>query len=109
MQSRVGWTKLQIIADHAQNQPEKLSQYVMAANLHPALRTTAHALPEALRRQDAPAGEKYRSLLFRLSADQYAQVEAALMAFGAERKGRGLTGKEDALVRLAVSHPTSAP
>lgn len=103
---RVGWTKLQIIADHAQNQAEKLSQHVMAANLHLALRTTANALPEALRQQGT-SGEKYRTLLFRLSADQYAHVEAALMAFGAGRKGRGLTDKEEALVRLALSYPTS--
>lgn len=101
---RIGWTKLQIIARYAANQPRRLSRHAMQAKLGIAARTPAHALPAALERQDTPSEGPLRSVLLRLPAEQYADVEAALIACGAERKGRGLIGKEDALVRLAVSH-----
>lgn len=101
---RIGWTKLQIVARHAANQPGRISQRAMQAKLGIATRTPAHALPAALERQDIPSEGPLRSVLLRLPAEQYADVEAALIACGAERKGRGLIGKEDALVRLAVSH-----
>lgn len=101
---RVGWTKLQIIARHAANQPGRISQRAMQTKLGIAARTPAHALPAALETQDMPSERPLRSVLLRLSAEQYADVEAALIACGAERKGRGLIAKEDALVRLAVSH-----
>ena len=101
---RIGWTKLQIVARHAANQPGRISQSAMQAKLGIATRTPAHALPAALERQDTPSAGSLRSVLLRLPAEQYADVEAALIACGAERKGRGLIGKEDALVRLAASH-----
>jgi len=101
---RIGWTKIQIIARHIANQPERINQRAMQDKLGIAARTPAHALPAALEAQDAPTQGPLRSVLLRFPADQYADVEAALIACGAERKGRGLIGKEDALVRLAVSH-----
>ena len=101
---RIGWTKLQIVARHVANRPGRISQHAMQAKLRIAARTPAHALSAALERQDTPSEGPLRSVLVRLPAEQYADVEAALIACGAERKGRGLIGKEDALVRLAVSH-----
>src|SRR5690606_23055195 len=105
---RVGWTKLQIVARHAANQPGRISQRAMQATLGIATRTPAHALPAALETQATPSEGPLRSVLLRLPAEQYADVEAALIACGAERKGRGLSGKEDALVRLAVSYRAAA-
>lgn len=106
---RIGWTKLQIVARHAARRPQKLNQRAMRANLQLALRTPSHALPEALERQGASSAGPTRSLLLRLPVEQYADVEAALIACGAKRRGKGLVGKEDALVLLARSHLASAP
>lgn len=64
-------------------------------------RSTAHTLPTALKEQDAASLGTLRSVLLRIPADQYADVEAALIACGAEPRGKGLIGKEDALVRMA--------
>jgi hypothetical protein len=104
---RIGWTKLQIIARYVANRPRRLSQRAMKAKLEIAARTSAHALPAALEAQDAPSKGALRSILLRLPAEQYVDVEAALIACGAERKRRGLIRKEAALVQLAVSHLTA--
>jgi hypothetical protein len=101
---RIGWTKLQIVARHAARQPKKLNQCAMRANLQLALQTPSHALPEALERQGASTTPATRSVLLRLPVEQYTDVETALIACGAKRRGKGLVGKEDALVRLALSH-----
>lgn len=98
---RIGWTKLQIVAQHAANQPGKISQRALQAMLGIADRSTAHALPTALKAQDTALPGTLRSVLLRIPADQYADVEAALIACGAEPRGKGLIGKEDALIRLA--------
>jgi len=98
---RIGWTKIQIVARHVANQPERISQHAMQAKLGIAARTPAHALSAALEAQNAPSQGPLRSVLLRLPAEQYADVEAALIACGAEPRGKGLVGKEDAVVRLA--------
>ena len=104
---RIGWTKLQIISRYVAKQPRRLSQLAMKTKLEIAARTSAHALPTALEAQDTPSRGSLRSILLRIPDEQYADVEAALIACGAERKGRGLIGKEAALVQLAVSHLTA--
>ena len=101
---RIGWTKLQIIARYAASRPRRLSQRAMTAKLGIAARTPAHALSAALEAQDTQSHGSLRSILLRLPAEQYADVEAVLIACGARRKGRGLIGKEAALVQLAGSH-----
>lgn len=98
---RIGWTKLQIVAQYVATQPGKISQRALQAMLGIADRSTAYALPTALKAQDAASRGSLRSVLLRIPADQYADVEAALIACGAEPRGKGLIGKEDALVRLA--------
>jgi hypothetical protein len=105
---RIGWTKLQIVARDTARLPQKLNQRAMRANLQLALRTPSHALLEALERQGASSEGPTRSILLRLPAEQYADVEAALIACGAKRRGKGLVDKEEALVRLARSHLASA-
>lgn len=96
---RIGWTKLQIVARHTANQPGRISRRDMQAKLEIASRTPADRLHEALEQQETP--RPLRSVLLRLTAKQYADVEAALIACGATRRGKGLVDKEEALVRLA--------
>ena len=115
---RIGWTKLQIIARHAANQPRNIGQHAIQAKLRIAARTPAHALRGVLETMHRPSRGSLRSVLLRLPAEQYADVEAALIACGAKRRGKGLVGKEEALVRLArtltndrrqKSHPELSP
>lgn len=101
---RIGWTKIRIVAHYADRRPHKINQRTVEACLRLALQTPAHALPDALEKQGEPSRGPLRSVLLRLSAEQYADVEAALIACGAEKKGRGLIGKEAALARLATNH-----
>ncbi len=101
----VGWTKLRIIAEHAAPGEEKRA-------LELAMATTANDLPGVLRRDDkAGAGRgKTHSILLRLENDQYEVFESVLKSFGAAppTKGRGLVGKEDALIKALRSIPSSA-
>ena len=101
---RIGWTKLQIIARYAGNQPSRISQRAMKGKLGLAARTPAHALPAALEAGNKHPCDPLHSILLRIPASQYADVEAALIACGAKRSGRGLVGKEAALVNMATSH-----
>ena len=101
---RIGWTKLQIIARYAGNQPSQISQRAMKIKLGLAARTPAHALQAALEAGDKQSTEQLHSILLRIPASQYADVEAALIACGAKRSGRGLIGKEAALANMAISH-----
>lgn len=101
----IGWTKLQIIARHVRQQEKeakggKLAGKRIDAILQLALQSTAHALPEALRAGNIQTGEPLRAVLLRLPADHYAELEAALLTHGAERRGRGLVKKEKALLKL---------
>ena len=95
----VGWTKLAIIAREAQPGQERVA-------LDMARQTTARDLPRALRKgkaQDLPR----HSVLLRLSPTQYQVFAQALACFGAQspRRGRGLVGKERALIRALGAIP----
>jgi hypothetical protein len=96
---RVGWTKLSIIARHTKD-ADSLSGAAVSALIALAKQSTAHNLPDALAQNAAPATAD-RAILLHLTPDQYEVVEAALIAFGAKRKGRGLAGKEVALAAMA--------
>ena len=102
---RIGWTKLQIIARYVRQQEKeskgrKPAGKRIEAILHIARHTTVHALPEALRAGNTETGEPLRSVLLRLPADHYGEIEAALLAWGAKKRGRGLVDKEKALLEL---------
>jgi len=101
---RIGWTKLQIIARHVMNQPNRISQQAIKRRLRLAAQTPAHALRAVLEAAEEQSPEPQHSILLRIPASQYADVEAALLACGAKRSGRGLVGKEAAAVKLAISH-----
>ncbi|MBU3077815.1 hypothetical protein [Sphingomonas quercus] len=100
---RIGWTKLRIVAQHVKSM-EKVSPEDVEALLQTALTTTAHALTAALTLHDAAPAATTRAVLLRLSAEQYALVEAALIACHARKRGRGLVGKEEAITELARIH-----
>jgi hypothetical protein len=97
--AKVGWTKLAIIARQVPA-GEELSALDMART------TTTRDLPRVLRggRRDRP---KRHSVLLRLSPTQYRVFAQALAQFGAEppKKGRGLVGKERALIRALGAIP----
>lgn len=106
---KIGWTKLQVIARHAAKLPRKASQRVMGANLRLAEDLPAYELPGALKGQGRSPGGRTRSVLLRLSADEYDLLEAALISFGAQKLGRGLRHKEEAIISMARSvAPTTA-
>jgi len=91
----IGWTKLQIVARHTANQPGRISRRDMQAKLEIASRTPADRLHEALEQQEPP--RPLRSVLVSVTAEQYADVEAAVIAYGAKRRGKGLVGRKKRL------------
>ena len=90
--SRVGWSKLAIIAETCEPGDELDA-------LHIAEDCTVKDLPRVLRGGKKPP--KTHTVLLRLKSSDYERLEAVLLAHGARRpkKGRGLAGKERALVR----------
>lgn len=93
---RVGWTKLQIIARHLST-ADDADEADLWRFIDMALHTTAHALPAALKgRRNA----KSRAVVFRLNMGARAELNEALLAFGAKQNGRQYAGKERALVKI---------
>ena len=95
----LGWTRLSIVARHAQDHPDATDAEV-AGWLGLATHSTAHELPAALGAAERRS-VKDRALLFRLSPEDYQMVENALLEHKAMRRGKGLAGKEAALVAMA--------
>jgi hypothetical protein len=89
---RTGWTKLAVIAETCKPGEEEEALAV-------AETCTAKELPALLR--GAPRRAKARTVHLRLTPRQYDKFEAVMLANGARRpkKGRGLSGKEKALMR----------
>lgn len=89
----IGWTKLQIIAPHvdADNVAELLS---VAENC------TAHELQGLA--DDMPRVEEH-CILLRMTKADYGLFVSAMVAYGAVRRGRGLSNKEEALRRLMTA------
>jgi hypothetical protein len=88
----VGWTKASIVLENSE--PEEVEVALALAET-----CTAKELPALLR--GSPRKAKARTVLLRLTPRQYDQFEAVMLANGARRpkKGRGLSGKERALMR----------
>ena len=99
---RIGWTKLQIVARHVGGDT-KVGKRMIQRYLTIAEHTTAHRLPAALNNQDADRTVASRAVLLRIPADAYPALENALLAHGAEKQGRGLVGKEVAIMALVQS------
>jgi hypothetical protein len=87
---KIGWTKLQLIGKHldASNIDELLE---LAEN------NNSNEL-ERILRGDKPLGGDAHCVLMYFSPKQYAELEAALLKNGGSRSGRGIVGKEKALI-----------
>lgn len=88
---RLGWTKCQLIA--AQLSGAEFSSLLKFAEEH-----SAQDLKGYGRR---PGKTQRRCVLLYFSPEEYRQYERALLSCGAKRRGRGLTNKEVATIRMA--------
>ena len=92
--ARIGWTKLAILAEYS----GPLSPHSLLAQ---AEKHTAAELPAILKAGlHAKVPEKRRAVMLRLTNAQYAIFEAAVLAHGAVKagKGKGLVDKEAGLI-----------
>lgn len=94
----IGWTRLQILIRWA---PPSLSDTTL---LELAEAHTAHELEHLLR--FGQESDHSRSVLFYLTEDQYARLEAALIKHGAISTPQGLVHKEEALLALLTQSPS---
>jgi len=90
----VGWTKLQIVARHLKKShpPSGLNELLEIASANKAL-----ALRRLLQGKN-DAGTK--AVQFELNAKARANLDKALLAFGAKPAGRGLIKRDAALLRI---------
>ena len=86
---KIGWTKLQIIGRHVTK--DNVEELVSLAE---QLKTKQL---ERIMQGDDPLGNAHCVLMY-FSPKQYAELEVALLKNGAERSGRGIVGKEEALI-----------
>jgi hypothetical protein len=87
---RLGWTKCQLIA--AQLPEADFPGLLKFAEEH-----SVHDLKAYGRRSTQT---QRRCVLLYFSPDQYRQYERAMLNYGATRRGRGLTNKEAATIRM---------
>ena len=86
---KLGWTKLQIIGKHVTK--DNVEELVTLAENHSVKQL------ERLMQGDAPMKNAHCVLMY-FTPKQYAELEAALLKNGGERSGRGIVGKEQALI-----------
>lgn len=91
---KIGWTKLQIIAKYLSR--ENAEELFALAERH-----TSYQL-KALMRGAEPQIKTHCVLLY-YTPEQYAKFEEAILSHGGERSGRGLIGKEAAIMNLIAS------
>ena len=85
----IGWSKLQVIAPHAT--PENREELLQLAEKH-----TVHELE--LLMKDLPVLPDGRTMLLHFTASQYMAFQAAVLAHGATKSGKGLAHVEEALI-----------
>ena len=107
--AKIGWTKLAILAEHSEKHPGKVAARAALAR---AEHCTAKQLPEFLNGSPLapnPNGKTHHSVIFRLTPKDYEVLEGILVNNGAVKlgkgngKGKGLVGKEEALMNLLVN------
>ena len=87
---KIGWTKLQIIGKHlTRRNAEKLLGWAKECNA-----------PQLTARVRGEAPSKTHCVLLYFSPAQYRQFEKAILTKGGKRSGRGLVGKEAAIMRM---------
>ena len=95
----VGWTKLQIVARHLLASGESTPDHI-GSLFRMARETRAHALAETLRGEFF---KRTRAVMFHLDDDARSELNLALVAFGATKTHRGLTGKQSALIKMVCA------
>ena len=104
----IGWTKLAILARHRADRPLKKAN---RTELDMAEKRTAAELPAALAAgPTVKTPQKARNVLLRLTPAQYAVFEAAVLACGAAKagKGKGLVKKEVGLIAALQKLPSTS-
>ena len=87
---KIGWTKLQLIGRHLDaSNIDKLLELAENNNSNEL---------ERILRGDKPLGGNAHCVLMYFSPKQYGELEAALLRNGGSRSGRGIVGKEKALI-----------
>ena len=87
---KIGWTKLQIIGQHVtKDNVEELVSLAEQLNAKQLGRTMQGGQPPS----------KTHCVLVYFDPKQYAEFEEALLKNGGERSGRGIVGKEEALIK----------
>lgn len=89
----IGWAKLYSIAKSVSEDPDNSSYYLKLAK-----DCTAREL--TLKLNGLEASQKTHSVLLALSGTTYDKLQRALVRYGADRVGRGLAKKEEALEAL---------
>jgi len=98
---RLGWSKLAAMARHVADRPA-LTDKELQSLIALAQQATVYNVQTALAEKKPPA-RRDRAVLLHFPPDQYELIEAALLAHGATRRGKGLVGKEAALLAMAKS------
>ena len=88
---KIGWTKLQIIGPHVNEQ--NLEDLLTKAESN-----TAAQLKQVVK-GEKPINNAHCVLMY-FTPKQYHEVEAALLANGGQRSGRGILNKEEALLNV---------
>jgi hypothetical protein len=96
--SRLGWTKLEIIRRHITK--PNASKLIALAEKHKAKDLEAAILSNG-------SANRTQSVLLFFTRNQHRRFTNAILQFGATRSGRGLIGKEKALV--AIIQKATAP
>jgi len=98
----LGWTKLKVIARHLSGQ--EVTEGELRQFMKQAVNLPSRSLAEALRGRVVPDD---CAVQFTLDKVAKAQLEEALLAYGAKRAGRGLVKREAALAKIiavALTH-----
>jgi hypothetical protein len=107
--AKIGWTKLAILAEHSEKHPGKVAA---RAGFGRAENCTAKQLPAILDGSPLapnPKEKTHHSVFLRLTPVEYGLFESILLKYGAVKlgkgngKGKGLVGKEEALMNLLVN------
>lgn len=91
----VGWTKLQIIARHLSRSEGAESE--LRRFMKQAIGVPSRSLETALKGEAVPDDCAVQFTLDKISKGE---LDEALLAYGAERSGRGLVKREQALTRI---------
>jgi hypothetical protein len=94
----LGWTKLQVISKNLT--PQNADELLTLAE-----QNNVRDL-EALLRGEKPKGDNAKCVLMYFTPEQYEVYADSVLKKGAYRSGRGILGKEEALIKILKEHKT---